>query len=140
MLHGRAAEWLSENGYTDAAVSHAMAAGDSNRAAALVQASWLRYFDAGRGSTVLGWLRSLESSAAAQNTTTAVTAAWMAALSGRKEEMDRRLAQLSRVSDDMPLPDGTKSAESVVALIRGLFGFGGPADMLASARRAAELR
>jgi LuxR family transcriptional regulator, maltose regulon positive regulatory protein len=66
MLHGRAAEWLSENGYTDAAVSHAMAAGDSNRAAALLQASWLRYFDAGRGSTVLGWLRALESSAAAQ--------------------------------------------------------------------------
>jgi LuxR family maltose regulon positive regulatory protein len=29
--------------------------------------------------------------------------------------------------------------ESVVALIRGMFGFGGPADMLASAQRAAEL-
>jgi LuxR family maltose regulon positive regulatory protein len=139
MLHGRAAEWLSENGYIDAAVAHAMAAGDSNQAAALVQASWLRYFDAGRGSTVRGWLRALESSAAAENTTTAVTAAWMAALSGQKEEMDRRLAQLSKVSDDMALPDGTKSAESVVALIRGLFGFGGPAEMLASAQRAAEL-
>ena len=139
MLHGRAAEWLSRNGYVDDAVKHAMAAGDSDHAAALVQQSWLRYFDAGLGTTVRGWLRALESSAAAQNTATVVTAAWMAALSGQKEEMDRRLAQLSNVSDDVALPDGTKSAESVVALVRGLFGFGGPVDMLASARRAAEL-
>ena len=68
-----------------------------------------------------------------------VTAAWMAAVSGEKEEMDRRLAQLSNVSDEVPLPDGTNSVESVVALIRGLFGFGGPVEMLAFARRAAEL-
>jgi LuxR family transcriptional regulator, maltose regulon positive regulatory protein len=68
-----------------------------------------------------------------------VTAAWMAALSGQREEMDRRLAQLNTVSDDVALPDGTRSVESAVALIRGMFGFGGPLDMLASSQRAAEL-
>jgi LuxR family transcriptional regulator, maltose regulon positive regulatory protein len=139
MLHGRAADWLSENGYVDAAVEHALAAGHSDHAASLVQASWLRYFDAGLGTTVRRWLRDLEASAASQNTATIVTAAWMAALSGQKEEMDRRLDQLNNVSDDIPLPDGTRSVESAVALIRGLFGFGGPLEMLASARRAAEL-
>ncbi len=51
----------------------------------------------------------------------------------------RLLAQLSTLTSNGALPDGTKSVESVVALIRGLFGFGGPSDMLASARRAAEL-
>lgn len=139
MLHARAADWLSDHGYVDAAVEHALAAGNADHAASLVQASWMRYFDAGLGTTVSGWLRALWTSPAARNTTTVVTTAWMAALTGEKEEMDRRLAELSTVSDDIPLPDGTKSAESVVALIRGLFGFGGPVDMLTYAQRAAEL-
>jgi LuxR family maltose regulon positive regulatory protein len=139
MLHGRAAEWFSENGYIDAAVEHALAAGQSDQAAALVQASWMQYVDAGLGSTVRGWLRALESSAAAENTNTRVTGAWLAALSGNKEQMYRHLEQLSNISDNVALPDGTTSVESAVSLIRGLFGYGGPVEMLAAARRAAEL-
>ena len=69
-----------------------------------------------------------------------MTAAWIAALSGQKEEMDRRLAQLSNMSNDGSLSDGTTSVESVIALIHGLLGFYGPSDMLASARQAAELQ
>jgi LuxR family maltose regulon positive regulatory protein len=139
MLHGRAADWLSENGYVDAAVEHALAAGNSDHAASLVQSCWLRYFDAGLGTTVHRWLQALEASAANHNAATIVTAAWMAALSGQKEEMEQRLDQLGTLSDDVALPDGTRSVESAVALIRGLFGFGGPLDMLASAQRAVEL-
>jgi LuxR family maltose regulon positive regulatory protein len=139
MLHGRAAEWLSENGYVEDAVEHALAAGKAEHAANLVNANWLRYFDAGRGTTIQRWLRALEASAADHSTAYVVTAAWMAALSGNQEEMDRRLAQLKNGSDHVRLPDGTKSVESVVALVRGLFGFDGPLDTLAFARRAAEL-
>jgi LuxR family maltose regulon positive regulatory protein len=139
MLHGRAAQWLSENGYIDAAVQHALAADKSDQAASLMQANWLRYFDAGLGTTVGGWLRALQSSPAAQSTPKVVTAAWMAALSGDREEMYRCLEQLSSLSADAALPDRTKSVESAVALIRGLLGFDGPSIMLASARRAIEL-
>jgi ATP/maltotriose-dependent transcriptional regulator MalT len=139
MLHDRAADWLSENGYIDAAIEHALAAGNGDRAASLVQASWFRYFDAGMGTTVRRWLQALEASSVAQNTATIVTAAWMATVSGQKDEMDRRLVQLSNITSGAALPDGTKSVESVSALIRGLSGFGGPLDMLASARRAVEL-
>jgi LuxR family transcriptional regulator, maltose regulon positive regulatory protein len=139
MLHGRAAEWLSENGYIEDAVEHALAASNFRHAANLVNANWLRYFDAGLGTTVQRWLRALEASAADHSTAYVVTAAWMAALSGNQEEMDRWLSQLNNASDHVRLPDGTKSVESVVALIRGLFGFDGPLDTLAFARRAAEL-
>jgi LuxR family maltose regulon positive regulatory protein len=38
-----------------------------------------------------------------------------------------------------PLPDGTRSVESATAQLRALFGFGGPVDMLAAARRATHL-
>lgn len=139
VLHGRAAKWLSENGYVDAAVEHALAAGDSHHAAALAQASWAQYLDSGLGTTVRGWVRALRSSSAAEDTNTLVTAAWMAPLSGDVEEMHRLLKQLDSISGDGGLPDGTKSVESVTALIRGLFGFDGPVDMLAAARRAVEL-
>jgi LuxR family transcriptional regulator, maltose regulon positive regulatory protein len=139
MLHGRAAEWLSKNGFVDAAVEHALAAGNAEQAAHLVNASWLRYFDAGLGTTVRRWLRVLDTSATNHSTAYVVTAAWMAALSGNKKEMDQRLAELSNAPDQGPLPDGTRSVESVVALIRGLVGFGGPLDIQVYAARAAEL-
>ena len=139
MLHGRAAEWLSKNGYVDAAVEHALASGNSDQAALLVQASWLRYFDAGLGSTVRRWVRALEASGAGSNTATMVTAAWISALSGDKDETRRHLDQLGAVPDYGPLPDGTKSVESVAALIRSLILADGPLETLAAARRAAEL-
>ena len=139
MLHGRAAEWLSENGYVDTAVEHALAADDSDHAAALVQASWLKYVDSGLGSTVRGWVRALRASVAADNVNTLVTASWMAALSGDTEEMQRLLKQLNNAPNNAVLPDGTQSVESAVALIRSLFGFDGPVDMLTAAHRAAEL-
>ena len=118
MLHGRAAEWLSENGYVDAAVEHALAADDNDRAAALVQASWMKYVDSGLGSTVRGWVRALRASVAADNVNTLVTASWMAALSGETEEMQRLLKQLNNAPNNAVLPDGTQSVESAVALIR----------------------
>ena len=117
-----------------------MLAAGKHRAASLVQSSWFQYFDAGLGTTVRRWLRALEASAAKDNTATVVTAAWMAALSGEKEELDQRLAQLNNASDDVALPDGTRSVESVIALIRGLFGFGGPTEMLASAAASRRTR
>ena len=138
-LHQRAADWLSKNGYVVEAVPHALSAGAVDQAASLVQANWLRYFDAGLAITVRGWLHSLEASTADESCATIVTAAWMAALSGDMEELSRRLAQLDITDHRGPLPDGTKSAESAAALIRGLFGFDGPLEMLASARRAAAL-
>jgi LuxR family transcriptional regulator, maltose regulon positive regulatory protein len=139
MLHGRAAEWLSNNGYVEAAVEHTLAAGRTEHAAALVNASWLRYFDTGLETTVRSWLHTLEATPASHNTAHVVTAAWMAAFSGEQEEMDRRLAELNNASHNAPLPDGTNSVESAVAMIRGFFGFGGSVEMLAFARRAAEL-
>jgi LuxR family maltose regulon positive regulatory protein len=139
MLHGRAAKWLSENGYVDAAIEHALAAGNNDDAAALVQASWMQYVDSGLGSTVRGWVRALQASGAAENVNTLVTASWMAALSGEIDEMQQLLKQLSSTSNHGMLPDEAQSVESTVALIQGLFGFDGPVEMLAAARRAAEL-
>jgi LuxR family maltose regulon positive regulatory protein len=138
-LHCLGSEWFAAHGQIDEAIQHALAGELADQAASLVQANWLRYFDAGRSATVLGWLRELKGTVADVGAPVTVTAAWMAALNGQRDELERRLAVLATISDTRPLPDGTKSAQSALTLIRGLFGYGGPDRMLSDARRAAEL-
>ena len=93
----------------DAAVHHAMAAGNSDHAAALVQASWLRYFDAGLGSfcTLLAPDFGVFTRRAQYDNRCDVSLDGGSL--GQREEMGRRLVQLNDVADDAVLPDGTKS-------------------------------
>lgn len=138
-LHRRGARWFSAHQDVEEAIRHYLAAEDVDAAATLVQASWVRFFDAGRSTTVVGWLEALRGTAADQSPAAMVTGAWLGALTGDQPEMRRRLAGLESMTDDVPLPDGTRSPQSALTLIRGLFGFDGPDRMLADARRAVEL-
>jgi LuxR family transcriptional regulator, maltose regulon positive regulatory protein len=138
-LQRQGSEWFGTHGHVDEAIQHALSGELTDQAASQVQANWLRYFDAGRSVTVLGWLRDLKRTAADTGAAVTVTAAWMAALHGQRDELEHRLAVLDTVSETGPLPDGTKSAQSALALIRGLFGYDGPTRMLSDARCAAEL-
>src|SRR4029077_7872428 len=65
--------------------------------------------------------------------------AWMAALFGQEEKLNKLLTELEEFPDVGPLPDGARSVESAIAMIRGLFGYGGPVEMAAAAKRAVEL-
>jgi len=138
-LHERAAAWFRERGDIDEAVKHLMQAGKTGAAAALVQANWMSYVNAGRTATVVGWLRALDSPLRPSDPATVVTAAWMAALAGDEAALAAHLEVLEQLRDHGPLPDGTSSVESAIAMIQGLFGFGGPVEMAAAAQRAVEL-
>ena len=138
-LHARAAEWFGSHGHLDEAIQHSLAAGNTEEAALLIQSSWLQYVDAGRAATVLGWLETLGSPTSTTEPAALVTAAWMAAIGGNETGLAAHLAALKEFQDFGPLPDGTRSVESAVAMIQGLFGFGGPAEMMAGALRAVEL-
>jgi LuxR family maltose regulon positive regulatory protein len=138
-LHNRAATWFREHGDIDEAIKHLREAGNTSDAAQLVQAHWMEYVNAGRTATVVGWLRALGSRSRPSDPATAVTAAWMAALSGDEAALAAHLEVLEEFQDYGPLPDGSRSVESAIALIQGLFGFGGPVEMSAGAQRAVEL-
>jgi LuxR family maltose regulon positive regulatory protein len=68
-----------------------------------------------------------------------VTAAWVAALTGNRVELGRRLRMLQSMVGGSPLPDGTTSPQSALVLVRAMFGFDGPEQMLADAHRAVDL-
>ena len=138
-LHSRALEWFRDHGHIDEAVKHALAAGRATDAAVLVRENWLSYVDTDRAATVAGWLEAIGSRSVADDPAAAVTAAWMAALSGQEETLNKLLTELEEFRDVGPLPDGARSVESAIAMIRGQFGYGGPVDMAAAAQRAVEL-
>jgi ATP/maltotriose-dependent transcriptional regulator MalT len=138
-LHARAAEWFRSQGHVEEAVQHSLAAGNTEDAASLVQASWLKYVDAGRAATVVGWLDSLGPAAIESGPAARVTVAWMSAFVGNEPALADHLAVLDDCADHGPLPDGSHSVESAVAMIRGLFGYDGPTAMLAASQRAVEL-
>ena len=138
-LHTRAAEWFGARGNVDEAVRHSIAAGDTAAAALLVQTHWLQFLDAGRIATVLGWLEAIGPPTEATGPAASVTAAWMAALIGDEASLTDRLSAMAAFRDHGPLPDGSRSVESATAMIQGLFGYGGPVEMMRGAERAAAL-
>lgn len=58
-LHRRASEWYEHNGLPSEAIRHALAAGDYERAAALIELSARAMLMGRREETFLGWLREL---------------------------------------------------------------------------------
>ncbi|HEY5979156.1 MAG TPA: LuxR C-terminal-related transcriptional regulator [Microlunatus sp.] len=138
-LHRRGAQWFAAHDDVEQAVHHTLAAGDETEAARLVQKNWLSFFDAGRSATVSAWLLALRGTEADTDAAATVTGAWIAALTGDRTELRRREIALESMAGDDPLPDGTKSTQSALVLIRGLFGLAGPDRMLADALRAVEL-
>jgi LuxR family maltose regulon positive regulatory protein len=138
VLHSRAAAWFRQHDFVDEAVAHAMAAGSAGDVAALVQANWLDYVDVGRAGTVLAWVESL-GEVGEDDPAGRVIAAWMAALTGDAGALAEHLSALQEWRDVGPLPDGTTSVAAAIALIQGLFGFGGPEEMTTGAELAVAL-
>jgi len=58
-LHRRASEWYEHNGSTDNAIRHALAAGDFERAAGLIELVWSAMGRSYQSSTWLGWVKTL---------------------------------------------------------------------------------
>ncbi len=138
-LHARAAEWFRDHGHIDEAIEHSFAAGRISDAVLLMQTNWVTYVNAGRTETVLGWLEALEGNPFATDPATHVMAAWLAAWCGDESALVEHLNILVESQNDGPLPDGSHSVESSIAMIRGLVGHEGPIEMSEGARRAVEL-
>src|SRR5947209_5089707 len=59
MLHPRASEWYEQNGSTEDAVRHALAAEDFERAADLVELATMSFLQSRQEAMALGWLSAL---------------------------------------------------------------------------------
>jgi LuxR family transcriptional regulator, maltose regulon positive regulatory protein len=138
-LRVRASEWLEDAGLVEGAVWQAFEAGDYGRAGLLIARHWRGYVFAGQTATVQRWLESLPQEVLTDSAPLALVKAWICALGGRSEESARFVGLAESVGHEGPLPDGTSSVESGVAILRASFGYGGIRDGVEVARLAAEL-
>jgi LuxR family maltose regulon positive regulatory protein len=138
VLHHRASVWSEGAGYFERAIRHAIAAADYERAGILIARHSFAFIFAGQTATVGRWLGSLPEGSVETDAALVLVKAWISALYGRREETERFLALAESVPHEGPLPDGTASVESGVALVRGVFGFGGVRAMAGAIHRAAE--
>jgi LuxR family maltose regulon positive regulatory protein len=138
-LHRRASGWYRSHGLTGKAIAHALAAGDISCAAELVSAAWLPMVENGQVETMRSWIAGFTVEQIAAHAPLAIAAAWVAALAGNGE----RAAWLTKTarsgSWDGPMPDGTASLESALAIMTSAFGLGGLSAMRTAAQRAVEL-
>jgi LuxR family maltose regulon positive regulatory protein len=138
-LHRRASDWFDAAGLQEEAVEHALAAGDEIRSARLIAHNWLGLFNSGRLETVRRWLDDLGEDVISTQPAVALTAAWIEALDGDAEGMERWLTVAESAVEAGRDSDGTDSVESGAALIRGLFGYCGLEARRAWLARAWEL-
>lgn len=138
-LHRRASEWHRRWGFLDDAIEHAIAADDLESSRELISGNWLAYCNAGRLAIVRSWMDSLGERQVASDPVLSLTAAWLAGLAGHPDEVERWLQLASRASFLGPLPDGTNSLASGMALVRASFGHEGVGKALSAARVAVEL-
>jgi LuxR family maltose regulon positive regulatory protein len=138
-LRKRASAWLEDSGFLEGAIRQAIAAPDYERVGLLIARHWYGYMFAGQTATVQWWLASLPEEMFTQNAALALVKAWICALGGRREESARFLALAEDIPHEGPLPDGTASVESGVAILRATFGYDGVTSTVEEARHAAEL-
>jgi LuxR family maltose regulon positive regulatory protein len=138
-LHRRAWRWYRDHRLVGRAVAHAQAAGDVGVSAELVAARWLAMVEGGQVETIRSWIAGFDDALIKGHAPLAIAAAWVAALTGERERATRFATAALRASWDGPMPDGTASLESALALMSSAFGLGDLSGMRTAAQRAVDL-
>ncbi|HEY7007620.1 MAG TPA: LuxR C-terminal-related transcriptional regulator [Jatrophihabitantaceae bacterium] len=135
-LNARAADWYEGNGMPEAAIGHAEAAGDFDRAARLVLELAQPVWASGRVETVLHWMESLRSRPGVRHYgAIAAHGSLIFALLGRAGEAERWAEAAERAASDEALPDGN-TMDGTLAYLRANLLRSGPQAARADARRA----
>jgi LuxR family transcriptional regulator, maltose regulon positive regulatory protein len=140
-LHRRAYAWHRDHGMTGEAIAHAIEAGAHAEAAELIEASWVSFASSCRYDTVLAWIGRLPEEMHSGDTGLLLVKAWMLALSAKREEADQVIAAVGRLGLDggSPLPDGFRSANASLTMLRACCPWGDVGAQLENGRRAAGL-
>jgi LuxR family maltose regulon positive regulatory protein len=135
-LHRRASVWYLDAGRPELAVEHAIASGDMDAAAILVERGTLQTYMLGHGDRLIRWFRAFDDEAFTRRPTLAVGAAIVFALSGRPAEADRMADIVERSAFDGEPANGMASFESARSMLRAIMVRRGAADSLQHAAAA----
>jgi LuxR family maltose regulon positive regulatory protein len=91
VLHLRAAEWFAGHGLAADAVRHALAAGDVERAARLIEEALADTRRSRQDSLLLSWIRALPDPVVRSSPVLSITAAWAQLMAGQIDAAGSRL-------------------------------------------------
>jgi len=108
-LHCRASEWCEQNGLFAEAMSHASAAGDTDRQVRLIASNVLTMAYLGELATLVQWLDALPVDAGREEPWFHVSHAWVLAFAGRLDAVEPHLSDAEQALH--ATPSGKKGAD-----------------------------
>lgn len=137
-LHRRAARWLEAHGWLPEAVGHALASGDAEQAARLVEQMAETFWRQGEMMRLLGWLEALPDDLIRRRPRLSIFHAWILNILGQPEAVERRLAEAEAALAQAPEAPETRTLSGMLAATRGIIALmsGAAADALALASQA----
>jgi LuxR family maltose regulon positive regulatory protein len=122
-LHRRASEWLEEQGLLAAAIRHALATDDHERAADLVEEAAEATLMRSEVATLLQWVEKLPDERVCARPALCLYHAWALFLDGRPwSEVESRLGNAVSSGDDRLTPDWTGALRAYVDIYDGRAG------------------
>ncbi|MDA0169747.1 LuxR C-terminal-related transcriptional regulator [Solirubrobacter taibaiensis] len=116
-LHARASAWCWRNGDVDAAIMHAIAAGEIDAASDLIAVHWHPFLQAGPKG-VDRWLDALPAGTIEADARLSIARAWTCMLSGRFDAVEPLLATAEEHTQRGVAPDALGTLEGKIALTR----------------------
>ncbi|MCU0308176.1 MAG: LuxR C-terminal-related transcriptional regulator [Thermoleophilia bacterium] len=139
-LHARASAWFDAQGDADAAIEHAIAGRDAERASDLVARHWRGLVHDGRLASLGRWLGELSWPEAAADPQLALVRASVAAQDAQPaDRIEHWLGVADVARPPARLALGVASIESGIAILRSLYLTRGPGSAEAAATRALRL-
>ncbi|CCH78562.1 putative ATP-dependent transcriptional regulator,MalT-like, LuxR family [Nostocoides japonicum T1-X7] len=138
-LHRRAWRWYAEHHLTARAVEHARTSGDVTVAADLVASRFPALYERGQTDTAQTFLADLDADTVEEQAPLALAAAWLAAMTGDTSGAHRLIDAARGGTWDGPMPDGTSSLESALAIATATIGGHGVTRMEEAANTAVRL-
>jgi LuxR family maltose regulon positive regulatory protein len=138
-LHSRASDWYARRAVFDRAVHHAVAAGDTDRAADLLGTRAPAYVTQRRDAAMKGWLGSFTAEQIAARPALLLAAANSHLLNGELDEVQRLESAGRRTLRETPPPERPAALEAGVAILRATMAADGTDRMGEDAARAYDL-
>ena len=111
-LHRLASSWHEQNHLPEDAVTHALAAGDAERAARLIEGAVPSVRQSRQDATLLGWLKLLPDDVIRRRPVLSVYCAWSALVAGDVDAVEPRLRDAERALEDPSDDDADADADA----------------------------
>jgi LuxR family maltose regulon positive regulatory protein len=141
-VHRRASRWFTENGWTDEAIQHAVAAGDVTGAVELVVRHRYDLMNTEQWHRLQRWLRLLPEDIVAQNPYLMSAIAYMGVFSSRDQDMVRGTRQAESLLATCSLEaEESRVVHGEVAVVHGVLDLllGQPTSAIANGQRGLNL-